>query len=235
MIDHLDHASSLFRWPAAAKFGRVVPKTKFYEHTRVTADVRARFVTEVQRITWAYKLAESTINLAGTVPVPEVQVFQIDAKSDDVSDIVLAAIDHAVKTPIIFEISRGEADSRQTRMVAAHKQIGAGAPKPGPYFTTRWQDSAAERMPLPTVIDLSALYSALLRPLLPLEARRGEDMSEVTARLEAVRKLEREIVALERKIRNEPQLNRKVELRRTLRARRASLDALTSTTTDTRN
>ena len=44
------------------------------------AAVREKFVAEVQRITWAYKLAENTINLPGTSAVPEIQVFQIDAK-----------------------------------------------------------------------------------------------------------------------------------------------------------
>ncbi|WP_258048532.1 DUF4391 domain-containing protein [Mycobacterium kansasii] len=94
----------LYRWPAAAKFGRQVPKTKFYEHGAVSAALRDKFVNEIQRITWAYKLAESTINLVGDQQVPEIQVFQIDAKCDDVSEPVIAAIDKAVRTPIIFEI-----------------------------------------------------------------------------------------------------------------------------------
>jgi len=93
----------LYRWPAGAQFGRVVPKNKFYERGQVTTAVKDKFVDEVQRITWAFKLAESTINLPGTKALPELQVFQVDAKSDDVSDGVLTAIDKAVKTPIIFE------------------------------------------------------------------------------------------------------------------------------------
>jgi hypothetical protein len=44
-------------------------------------------------------------------------------------------------------------------------------------------------------------------------------MSDVADRLAAVRKLEREVAALERKLRTEPQLNRKVELRRTLKTK----------------
>jgi len=39
-----------------------------------------------------------------------------------------------------------------------------------------------------------------------------------------MRRLEREISALEQKLRSEPQLNRKVELRRELRAKQADLD-----------
>ena len=60
---------------------------------------------------------------------------------------------------------------------------------------------------------------------MPLTARVGEEMSQVAARLATVRKLEREIAALERKLRTEPQLNRKIELRRTLKAKQAEMDS----------
>lgn len=214
----------LYRWPAAAAFGRVVPKTKFYEQGTVPNAVRQKFVAEVHRITWEYKLAESTINLPGNVEVPEIQVFTIDAKGADVSEVVLGAIDKAVKTPVIFEITEGEDRDGRVRMTAAHKQLGAGTPKLGAYYTTSWQSGDAGRQPLPTAINLSALYTALLSPLTPVAARPGEEVSEVAARLETVRKLEREIAALQRKIRTEPQLNRKVELRRTLKCKQVELE-----------
>jgi hypothetical protein len=218
----------LYRWPQAAKYGRTVPKNKFYEHGQVSTQIRQKFVDEVRRIIWAYKLAETTINLIGSTRVPEIQILYIDAKGEDVSDVVLTSIDKAVKTPIIFEVTRGEADTRRTRMVAAHKQFGTTTSKPGPYFATDWKPADAERIPLPTAIDLPRLYVALLEPLLPVSTRPGEEMSEATARVETVRKLEREVAALERKIRNEPQLNRKIELRRTLKSQQAKLVDLTS-------
>ncbi|WP_414939592.1 DUF4391 domain-containing protein [Amycolatopsis sp. cmx-11-51] len=224
----------LYRWPVGAKFGRVVPKNKFYEHAQVTAGVKKKFVDQVLRITWAYKLAEATINLAGTDEVPELQVFQVDAKNDDVADVVLAAIDRAVKTPVIFELTRSTADFRQTRMVAAHKDLTAGVLRGG-YFTTPWQGFDTEREPLPAAINLSTLYAALVGTLLPVAARPGEGLSEVTARIEAVRQLEREIGALDRRIRNEPQFNRKVELRRALRIKQGSLAELMSQTPGTMN
>src|SRR4051812_43217281 len=96
----------LYRWPAAAKLGRRVPKEKFYAAGAVSGTVRERFVSEVSQISWAYKLADSTINLPGTEEVPEIQVFQIAAKGEDVSESVLTAIDKSIPFPIIFEISR---------------------------------------------------------------------------------------------------------------------------------
>jgi hypothetical protein len=220
----------LHRWPSAAKFGRTVPKTKFYEHASIESKIRDHFVSDVRRITWAYKLAESTVNLPGNGEVPEIQVFEIEAKGEDVAEGILAAIDKAVRTPIIFEISRGEGAHGTIRMVAAHKQLGTGVPKLGPYFSSDWRPASSDRIPLPTAIDLTSLYTALLQPLTLVAPRPGENVSDVVDRLTTVRMVEREIAALERKLRNEPQLNRKFELRRTLKTKLAMLVDLTSPT-----
>lgn len=214
----------LYRWPEAAKFGRRVPKEKFYEYGTIGTAVREKFVTEVQRITWAFKLAEATINLPGTSAVPEIQVFTIDAKTDDVSEAVLGVIDKAIPFPIIFEIARQRGEQPEVRTAAAHKQLGAGAPKISQYFSTAWQPADTERQPLPTAITLPALYEAVLEPLTNVGVRPGEGISYFADRLKAISKLEREIKALERKLRTEKQFNRKIELRRTLKTKQAQLE-----------
>lgn len=219
----------LYLWPQQAHFGRVVPKGKFYEHGKVNSALRDRFVSEVQRINWAYKLAENTIGLAGSSAVPEIQVFEIECKGADVSDVVLAAIDKAVKLPIIFEVVGNDAEPVR-RMTATPKPVGGGAPKATGFHSTVWS-SVADRRPLPAAIDLPNLYVALLAPLLPVVALPGEDAATVAQRVEAARRLQREVATLERTLRNEPQFNRKVDLRRTLLDKRSKLDELTSPTT----
>src|SRR5699024_1403269 len=81
----------LFRWPTASALGSRVAKERFYEQGTVSAAVREKFISEVERITWAHKLAENTVNLPGNVSVPEIQIFQIEIKGHDLSDHVLAA------------------------------------------------------------------------------------------------------------------------------------------------
>ncbi len=211
----------LYDWPDAARFGKTIPKTKFYEQGVASQAVRARFVTEVERITWAFKLAESTINLPSSGEVPEIQVLVITAKGVDVDDVVLAAIDKAVKQPVLFEI----VTVRGTRMAATLKAGTRG----GRYYSTGWSHEGS-RVPLPPSVSLSNLYAALLEPLLPLRLRGGEGWSDVAERLAAFSRLEREVASLERKLRTEPQLNRKVELRHTLRTQQAKLADLTSST-----
>ena len=55
---------SLYRWPAAARVRPRRPEDQVLRaRQRLAPRVREKFVAEVQRITWAYKLAESTIHL----------------------------------------------------------------------------------------------------------------------------------------------------------------------------
>ena len=214
----------LYQWPVGARFGARVPKERFYERTASTAALREKFIAEVNRISWAFKLAAETINLPGSSEVPEIEVIQLDAKGNDISAQVLASIDKAIPNPVIFEIHRDDAHGRGVRMTAAHKLAGSPAPKANAYFSTGWMRSDTPRTPLPTAITMTALYSELISPLTPLVPRPGENPAVVGERLDAVRRLEREISALERKLRSEPQLNRKVDLRRELKAIQAELD-----------
>ncbi|WKN47469.1 DUF4391 domain-containing protein [Nocardioides sp. Arc9.136] len=212
----------LYRWPDGAKFGRPVPKIKFYEKGVVSSSTKDRFVAEVERITWAYKLAPATINLPGSDSVPEIQVFVLDAKGTDVSEVVTVAIDKAIKQPIIFEI----VGALGIRTTATPKQVDGANSKLGAYYSTGWIPTDSTREPLPTAINLAALYGALLAPLTSVAVHPGEEVSDVAARLDTVRRLEREVASLERKLRTEPQLNRKVELRRALKTKQAELSAL---------
>jgi Domain of unknown function (DUF4391) len=53
----------LFAFPPNAEFNRIIPKTKFYEHTSPTPTLKAKFVSQISQVVWSYKLAPETINL----------------------------------------------------------------------------------------------------------------------------------------------------------------------------
>ena len=207
-------ADVLFAWPSAAAFGRRVPKEKIYAHGTVSSALREQFVSEVASIEWAFKLAPSTINLPGSDDVPEVQVFRIAAKEEDVADSILAAIDRAVAFPTVFEIARANATVRMSVSVQ----------KTGSYHSTSWLPLNTSREPLPIAITLPALYVALVQRLIPIAVTARENTADVAERLQAFTQLEREIGAMKKRLRNEPQLNRKLEIRRSLTAMQAELE-----------
>lgn len=218
--------TAAFRWPAAAKVDRDLPKERLYKEGGVSASVRRRFIDEVQRVRWAYKLGEESVHLPATDDVPELQVFEIELKSDDVSDAVLASIDKAVPSPIIFELHRTHAGRREVQSVAAPKRHGQTSTWVGEYLRSGWTVDLSFREPLPPAIDLHGLYSQLMFTLLPIAPRRGEDLPAALQRVAASRRLQREIRTLDVRMRREPQFNRKVALRHELEALRTELDAL---------
>lgn len=160
---------TLYAWPKQAAFGRVVPKSKIYEHAAVSAALKERFVQQVEQINWAYKLAPETVNLPATPAVAEIQVFRISLKGASLDHEVLKAIDRAIPFPLIFELVQGG----RIKLVAAYKRP-AQNPKSaadssrwvmGSYFETDWQPESSPRQPLPVALDMAGLYEQLLSPL----------------------------------------------------------------------
>ena len=76
--------AAFFDYPKAAAFGRVVPKSRIYEHAGASTALRDLFVTQVDQIVWKYKLAPETTNLAATKAVSEIQVFSISLRNRSV-------------------------------------------------------------------------------------------------------------------------------------------------------
>lgn len=216
---------ALFSFPQQAKVGRVLPKSKIYQHGRVSAAVRERFVNQVEQITWQYKLAPETINLPARSGVAEIEIFDIALKTDALDEDVLRAIDRAIPLPIIFQLQHGQ----RTRMVATYKRPSAaeaGKWVIDGYFAGAWQADAAARRPLPIALDLPSLYEQLLRSLLPQAPRANESLSDQLDRLMRLRSLQNEYNKLEVRLHKEKQFNRKVALNADLRRLQQTLDDL---------
>lgn len=215
----------LFSFPNKAKVGRPVPKTKIYEHSQIGSVLREKFVSQLEQITWAYKLAPETINLPAHPAVPEIQVFDIELKGSELEDGVLRAIDRAIPFPIIFHLHR----DGQVCMVAAFKrpsQAEADKWVLDHYLRSPWLAEDAERQPLPIALDLQGLYEYLLRSLLLQAERPGESLPKQLERLARLRGRQSEYLKLEARLHKEKQFNRKVALNAQLRELKNEIDAL---------
>ena len=218
---------AIFAWPAQAVVGRVVPKSKIYDHARPTAATRALFVSQVEQILWAYKLAPESINLPAHPAVPEIEVFEITLKGPELHPAVLRSIDKAIPFPILFNLRFGG----RTQAVAAYKrpsEAKSGDWVTGDYFSAGWQPDSAPRPPLPIALDLRGLYDHLLRAHLELPARSGESLPDQLTRLAAIASQRKEQARLTARLAQERQFNRKVEINARLRSILDELDQLTA-------
>ncbi|MGE8175420.1 DUF4391 domain-containing protein [Pseudomonas fluorescens] len=217
----------LFSFPQQAKVGRVVPKSKIYEHGKVNSTLREKFIGQVEQISWAYKLAPETINLPARGGVVEVQIFDITLKTVELDEEVLRAIDRAIALPIIFQLHH----EQHTRMVASFKCPGEAETSKwliDEYFAGSWLPAESERQPLPVALDLYGLYEQLLRSLLPQPARSGESLPLQLERLNRLRSLCRDYEKLDVRLHREKQFNRKVALNAQLREIRNEIAKLSA-------
>lgn len=218
--------AELVQWPEAARVDRLIPKERLYAEASAGAALRQRFVDEVQRVRWAYKLGEESLRLSPEETVTEIQVFVIELKGADLDNSVLVSIDRSIPSQIIFELWREIGPGSEQAMTAAYKRSG-GKTKTADYFRTAWIGADHPRVPLPAALDMDGLYSQLLGMVLPHPMRPSEGLSEAIERMSRIRSLDREVSALEHRVRTEPQFNRKVGLRNQLRTKQAELDDMT--------
>lgn len=217
----------LIQWPASAKVDRPIPKERLYAEASAGSSLKQRFVNEVQRVHWAYKLGEESLRLAPGKSVAEIQVFVVDLKGSNLDNSVLAAVDKTIPSQIMFELRRGDGVLTEQAMAAAYKRAG-GKTKGTDYFRTGWIGSDQPRVSLPAALDMDGLYSQLLGRLLPHPIRPGEELLDALDRMGRIRGLDREVAALQKKLRTEPQLNRKLEIREQIKDQTAVLSELTN-------
>lgn len=219
--------AAFFDYPKAAAFGRVVPKSRIYEHARVGSAIKDLFVAQVDQISWNFKLAPETINLSATKGVSEIQVFGIGLRAGKLDEEVLRAIDRAIPFPLIFELSW----SGQRKAVAAFKRpsdVDSTKWVVSAYFATDWHPDDETRRPLPIALDLGGLYDALLTALMPkADVEKGsEDIHARVSRMEAIRAKAREVDRIKVRLAREKQFNKRVAINAELRVARQDLDRL---------
>ena len=218
--------STFFEYPKSATFGRVLPKTKIYEHGNVSTKLKNLFVTQVDKIVWQYKLAPETINLPATKTVPEIQVFHIALKKGELNEDVLRCIDKAIPFPLIFELRYGD----KRKAVATFKRPSEADSTKwviGDYFSTSWEADTTPRKSLPVALNLQALYDKLFNPLMPLTGFQNEPLQVRVERMESIRAAEREVAKIEARLAREKQFNKRVAINAELRNARQELKKLT--------
>lgn len=208
--------SALIAYPKQTAVGRVLPKSKIYEHGGVNTRLKEMFVQQVEQIVWAFKLAPETLHLPERPGVPEIQIFSIQLKTPELHRDVLRCIDGAISFPIVFELVFDD----RTQVIAAYKRPNEADNNHwviSDYFASEWVPTECERTAMPIALHLGGLYEQLLQRLIPLQARPQETLAELVARIEQAQAKQRQIDKVASRLAKEKQFNRKVEINATLR------------------
>ena len=207
-----------FDLPKSARVDRIVPKTKFYERSHVSTKIKDEFQQLIGRITWSYKLAESTLNIPSTENIIEIQIFQIELKQKQLPMKALAVIDKTIQYPILFVVNSGV----DKCYIIQHKIDSAKR-----YYKTDWNQLSDLSF---AGANLEAVYQRIVTSFIAVDGQPLPDykpFDEVIINSVRRQQLEIEITALENKIKSERQFSKKVALNSQLQSDKKQLSILT--------
>ena len=193
-------------FPQKTLFNKPIPKAKFYEKLPVTQAVKNCFVNEIAGIVWRNKLSAETLNVQPGSRVQELEVIEISLKGEALNDSVLKVIDKGIPYQLLFLLKRGE----EHQLCMGYKETETSAVKE--YFKTDWM--TFEALPLQiTGLTLEEVCDNFIRQINTRLAS-AEDMSLKEAIADDAQrlKIEKQIAALEKKMKTEKQPKRKFEL-----------------------
>ena len=219
----------LFDYPTKARVANKLPKNKLYENASVNTKLKDKFVNQIEKIVWQYKLAPNTLNLDATNKVPEIQVFDIFLKTKEVDQTLLEVIDKAIPLPIIFQIHK----DNKVKIKAAYKRPSESANNKWvieAYFESEWLDKYSTKQPMPQALDLGKLYEQILKSLMPFEVisrKTTQTLDEQVGIINQINSLQKELDKLNSKYKKEKQCNRQFEINKEIKLKQKELNHLT--------
>ena len=213
----------MLEFPASTEFGKRIPKQKFYDNLDVSPALRRVFVDQIRLVYWRNKLAASTLNIAAGEAVTEIEVFEVRLNNPQLDEAVLKQIDKEIPYHILFILTcDGKAQAWIGYKEAATS--GSSAFKVNRYYHTDWMPENELSLDMDG-LNMDAVYESLVRQIAgdALQTASGESLKASVEREEQKQRLEKQIAALESKMRREKQLNRRMEMNTELKKLRKEL------------
>lgn len=198
------------KFPETTIVNKVVPKTAFYRYMDVNAKLKQHLIDDVEKIVWLYKLSPKTINVEDGQSVHEITVFDVVLKGDDCSDELLEFIDKNMPRHIIFLLRHDD----QCRLLVNYKEWideKKGTFSITKTFKTPWLNNNDVTLTVEG-FTLDRVYDSFVATISGLKPSNTQDLAKVVEFKTQVEELMKRISQLQKRIKNEIQFNRKVEL-----------------------
>ena len=215
----------MLNFPKSTEFNKRIPKQKFYENIAVTPAMKRAFVEQIRIIYWRNKIATTTLNLAAGGQVTEIEVVEVWLSAPELDESVLRQIDREIPYHILFLLEY----EGKYRAVIGYKEaaVGKTAFKVDRYYSTDWLDE--DNLPVHLEgLTLDAVYENFVRQIAVdvLVEENGTTLKDSVEQQKQREQLEKQIAALEAKIRKEKQPKKKFELVQQMKALQKKTETL---------
>lgn len=189
--------------PKQCFVNKFIPKSKFFNKVVINTKLKNQFSESISRITWKYKLAESTINISKTDIVEEIQIFQIDLKQREIPKNIIKIIDKTIPYPILFVFVYNDDFAFG---ISLKNEI------PYKYFFSEWGEEIKFDF---TGNSIEHIYQKIITAF--IKDVKGGKFEEIIQINQTKESLEKEVLSLKNKIKKEKQFNKQIIMHQQLK------------------
>lgn len=208
--------------PSSTFVGKVVPKEKFYSKCAVNTATKNLFVKYVEQIVWQNKLTAQTMAAEKGLLVNEIDVFEVRMKSFECPRKLFEFIDQNLHHHNIFVLTYDDKAKLFVNFKEKEKDESFLE-----FFETPWKPIAEPAFNL-SGSNMDEIYESIVRSAAPdyviansrsLSLPKGEakqskaSLKDYIIQSKQNAKIQAQIEKLEKKLANEKQFNRQMEIR----------------------
>ena len=209
-------------FPTSTIVAKNVPKNAFYKRAKAQRTTALRtFLTEAfESILWLYKLHPSTLNIADGQQVHEIDVFYCKMSTTRIDERLLSELDMLLPRHTLYIM---DCDG-STDLMMFPKTINTQGHIVQNGKMETWTNVDLSATPLTiTGHDMDMLYGDFLGKLSHLNTRTEAEYAKAAEQRQQQELLKRQYAALQKKIKNEKQFSRQLEMNRELKALKAKM------------
>ena len=209
-------------FPTSTIVAKNVPKNAFYKRAKAQRTTTLHtFLTEAfTHILWLYKLHPLTLNIADGQQVHEIDVFYYKMSTTHIDERLLCELDMLLPRHTLYIMDR----DGSTDLMMFPKTINAQGHIVQNGKMETWTNVDLSATPLTiTGHDMDMLYGDFLGKLSHLNTRTEAEYAKAAEQRQQQELLKRQYAALQKKIKNEKQFSRQLEMNRELKALKAKM------------
>ena len=184
--------------PKSCLVNKFIPKKVFYEKSNINQITKEEFINIVDKIIWLYKLSPETTGINKTEDIEEIEVFHIELKEKVIPKNVIKAVTNSIQYKILFILKYNEEFCYLIKL----EDI----------YYTKWNEEINFEF---NSINFSNLFEGITKSILH-EENNTKSFNEIIENINDKKELQDKIDKLTKRIKQENQFNRKVELNKGL-------------------
>lgn len=204
----------MISFPSTACVGKIMPKDAFYNKLNLSAELKSKFVSDVQRITMAYDLTADSIRVDKSEKVVEILVLSIQLKKKEFDNRIIETIARKNPHKLVFVLKY----ENEIQLALYF----------GKLYKTEWLLADAAELTLQGR-NMEDIWNGFVEQIALKDEITSEQEQSVEERLkrqDKIAKLQGEIEKLERMIQKEMQPKKKFELHQIAINKKMLLDRL---------